>query len=214
MKKYYPAFIDIENQPCLVVGGGSVAEEKIEALLECKGKVSIISPELTNQLSKKVENGDILWESRKYITGAVQGYRIVISATDSQKVNEQVYRDAEIRGIMVNVVDIPPLCRFIVPSIVRQRDLCIAISTGGKSPALAKKIRVELETKFGDEYADLVDLLGEYRPLMQRKYPDDINIRARLWTSLVDSDILDLIRAGHLDKARDRVESCILHLSD
>ena len=165
-------------------------------------------------LSKKVENGDILWESRKYITGAVQGYRIVISATDSQKVNEQVYRDAEIRGIMVNVVDIPPLCRFIVPSIVRQRDLCIAISTGGKSPALAKKIRVELETKFGDEYADLVDLLGEYRPLMQRKYPDDINIRARLWTSLVDSDILDLIRAGHLDKARDRVESCILHLSD
>ncbi len=214
MKKYYPAFIDIENQPCLVVGGGSVAEEKIEALLECKGKVSIISPELTNELSKKVENGDILWESRKYITGAVQGYRIVISATDSQKVNEQVYRDAEIRGIMVNVVDIPPLCRFIVPSIVRQRDLCIAISTGGKSPALAKKIRVELETKFGDEYADLVDLLGEYRPLMQRKYPDDINIRARLWTSLVDSDILDLIRAGHLDKARDRVESCILHLSD
>ena len=214
MKKYYPAFIDIENQPCLVVGGGSVAEEKIEDLLECKGKVSIISPELTNELSKKVENGDILWESRKYITGAVQGYRIVISATDSQKVNEQVYRDAEIRGIMVNVVDIPPLCRFIVPSIVRQRDLCIAISTGGKSPALAKKIRVELETKFGDEYADLVDLLGEYRPLMQRKYPDDINIRARLWTSLVDSDILDLIRAGHLDKARDRVESCILHLSD
>ena len=214
MNKYYPAFIDIENQPCLVVGGGSVAEEKIEALLECKGKVSIISPELTNELSKKVENGDILWESRKYITGAVQGYRIVISATDSQKVNEQVYRDAEIRGIMVNVVDIPPLCRFIVPSIVRQRDLCIAISTGGKSPALAKKIRVELETKFGDEYADLVDLLGEYRPLMQRKYPDDINIRARLWTSLVDSDILDLIRAGHLDKARDRVESCILHLSD
>ena len=214
MKKYYPAFIDIENQPCLVVGGGSVAEEKIEALLECKGKVSIISPELTNELSKKVENGDILWESRKYITGAVQGYRIVISATDSQKVNEQVYRDAEIRGIMVNVVDIPPLCRFIVPSIVRQRDLCIAISTVGKSPALAKKIRVELETKFGDEYADLVDLLGEYRPLMQRKYPDDINIRARLWTSLVDSDILDLIRAGHLDKARDRVESCILHLSD
>tara|TARA_B100000029_G_scaffold389840_1_gene386395 strand:- start:100624 stop:101268 length:645 start_codon:yes stop_codon:yes gene_type:complete len=214
MKKYYPAFIDIENQPCLVVGGGCVAEEKIEALLECKGKVSVISPELTNELSKKVENGDILWESRKYITGAVQGYRIVISATDSQKVNEQVYRDAEIRGIMVNVVDIPPLCRFIVPSIVRQRDLCIAISTGGKSPALAKKIRVELETKFGDEYADLVDLLGEYRPLMQRKYPDDINIRARLWTSLVDSDILDLIRAGHLDKARDRVESCILHLSD
>ena len=214
MKKYYPAFIDIENQPCLVVGGGCVAEEKIEALLECKGKVSVISPELTNELSKKVENGDILWESRKYITGAVQGYRIVISATDSQKVNEQVYRDAEIRGIMVNVVDIPPLCRFIVPSIVRQRDLCIAISTGGKSPALAKKIRVELETKFGDEYADLVDLLGEYRPLMQRKYPDDINIRARLWTSLVDSDILDLIRAGHLDKARDRVESCTLHLSD
>ena len=95
MKKYYPAFIDIENQPCLVVGGGSVAEEKIEALLECKGKVSIISPELTNELSKKVENGDILWESRKYITGAVQGYRIVISATDSQKVNEQVYRDAD-----------------------------------------------------------------------------------------------------------------------
>lgn len=214
MKKYYPAFIDIEGQPCLVVGGGDIAAEKTAGLIECGGLVSIVSPELKDELRDRVSLGEVRWISREYKTDDVKGFRMVVSATELTDVNETVYRDAEARGIMVNVVDVPALCRYIVPSIVRQGDLCIAISTGGKSPALAKKIRGQLENSFGTEYAVLLDLLGQYRPQMKEKYQDGFDIRARLWTSLVDSDILDLIRAGRADEARDRVESCILHSSD
>ena len=174
----------------------------------------MISPDLTDGLRDQVDRGALRWLSRPYGPGDVRGYRLVISATDSTEVNERVYRDAEAEGIMVNVVDVPPLCRYIVPSIVRQGDLCIAISTGGKSPALAKKIRGQLEGAYGPEYAELLDLLGAYRPRMKAAYPDETETRARLWTSLVESDLLDLLRAGRAEEARDRVESCISHSSD
>ncbi len=214
MKKYYPAFVDIEGQPCLVVGGGAIAAEKAGSLLECGGVVTVISPDLTEELCDRAEQGELRWFAKRYEPGDVRNFRLVISATDSAEVNEQVYVDAETEGIMVNVVDVPALCRYIVPSIVRQGDLCIAISTGGKSPALAKKIRGQLDEAFGAEYAVLLDLLGEFRPRMKDRHPDEIETRARLWTSLVDSDLLDLIRAGRAEEARDRVESCILHSSD
>ena len=214
MKKFYPAFVDIEDQPCLVVGGGGIAEEKAAALLDCGADVTVISPDLTEALCDRADRGEINWIARRYEPGDVRGFRLVISATDSTEANERVYRDAEAEGVMVNVVDVPELCRFIVPSIVRRGDLCIAVSTGGKSPALAKKIRGQLEGSFGTEYAALLDLLGKYRPEMKARYPDEIETRAKLWTSLVDSDILDLIREGRADEARDRVESCILHSSD
>ena len=214
MKKYYPAFVDIESQACLVVGGGAIAAEKAAALLDCGADVTVISPDLTEELRDRVDRGGLRWIARQYEPGDVPGHRLVISATDSTEVNERVYQDAEAEGIMVNVVDVTALCRYIVPSVVRQGDLCIAISTGGKSPALAKKIRGQLEGDFGSEYAVLLDLLGRYRPQMKARHPDEIETRARLWTSLVDSDILDLIREGRADEARDRVESCILHSSD
>lgn len=214
MKKYYPAFVDIEDQPCLVVGGGGIAEEKAAALLDCGAEVTVVSPDLTEALQDRADRGEISWIARRYEPGDVRGFRLVISATDSTEANERVYGDAEAEGVMVNVVDVPALCRFIVPSIVRRGDLCIAVSTGGKSPALAKKIRGQLEGSFGTEYAVLLDLLGQYRPRMKARYPDEIETRAKLWTSLVDSDILDLIREGRADEARDRVESCILHSSD
>ncbi len=212
-KRYYPAFVDLEDQPCLVVGGGEVAAEKVDALLDCGGRVTVISPELKDALRDRADRGEVDWIARGYESGDVNGFRLVISATDRTEVNERVYRDAEAAGIMVNVVDVPSLCRFIVPSIVRQGDLAIAVSTGGKSPALAKKIRGELTRVFGTEYAVLLDLLGQYRPRMKARYPDELETRARLWTALVDSDILDLIRQGRADEARNRVESCILHSS-
>lgn len=214
MKKYYPAFVDIEDQACLVVGGGVIAAEKAAALLDCGADVTVTSPDLTGELRGRADRGELRWIARRYEPGDVRGFRLVVCAAADPEVNERVYRDAEAEGIMVNVVDVPALCRYIVPSVVRQGDLCIAISTGGKSPALAKKIRGQLEGAFGTEYAVLLDLLGAYRPRMKARHPDDIETRARLWTSLVDSDILDLIREGRADEARDRVESCILHSSD
>ncbi len=214
MKKYYPAFVDIEDQACLVVGGGTIAAEKTGSLLDCGGVVTVISPDLTGGLRDLADRGALRWFARRYEPGDVRGFRLVISATGSAEADEQVYRDAEAEGIMVNVVDVPALCRYIVPSIVRQGDLCIAISTGGKSPALAKKIRGQLEGAYGPEYAELLELLGAYRPRMKAAFPDEFETRARLWTSLVDSDLLDLLRAGRAEEARDRVESCISHSSD
>lgn len=214
MKKYYPAFVDIEDQPCLVVGGGAIAAEKAGSLLDCGAVVTVISPDLTEALRGRADRGELRWIARRYEPGDVRGFMLVICAAGSAEANEQVYGDAEKEGIMANVVDVPELCRYIVPSIVRQGDLCIAISTGGKSPALAKKIRGQLEGAFGTEYAVLLDLLGAYRPRMKARHPEDIDTRARLWKSLVDSDLLDLIRAGRAEEARDRVESCISHSSD
>ena len=213
-KKYYPAFVDIEGQPCLVVGGGAIAAEKAAALLDCGGAVTVISPDLTEELRGRADRGELRWIARRYEPGDVRGYRLAVCAAGDPEADEQVHGDAEAEGVLVNVVDVPALCRYIVPSVVRQGDLCIAVSTGGKSPALAKKIRGQLEGAYGSEYAVLLDLLGAYRPRMKARHPDDIETRARLWTSLVESDLLDLIRAGRAEEARDRVESCILRSSD
>jgi precorrin-2 dehydrogenase/sirohydrochlorin ferrochelatase len=141
----------------------------------------------------------------------VEGYALAICATDDARVNRQVFEEAESRNIPVNVVDVPALCRFIVPSALRQGDLCIAVSTGGKSPALARKIRRELEAQFGPEYATLLELLGRYRSRMKARFPEDFESRARAWEYLVASDLLDLIREGKVDEAEHRVATCISH---
>lgn len=209
MKKYYPAFIDLEGQLCLIVGGGEIAEQKVESLLECGARVTIISPDLTPRLHEHAEAGMLCWRPRRYEPGDVEGYFLVVCATDVQDMNEQVAADGFARNLLVNVVDAPKLCSFIVPSIVRQGDLCIAISTGGASPAMSKRIRQQLEHQFGPEYAILLDILGSYRARMKECYLDDFNQRLAIWESLVHADLLDLIRDGLIDEVRQKVEECI-----
>ncbi|MEW6102508.1 MAG: bifunctional precorrin-2 dehydrogenase/sirohydrochlorin ferrochelatase [bacterium] len=140
MKRYYPIFLDIEGKKCVVIGGGSVAKRKIERLLEAKGNVIVISPDLEEGLKKRV-----LWIEREYKNGDLDGAFIAISATNNSKINQMVSKEAENKGILVNVVDKPSLCRFITPSIIQRDDITIAISTSGKNPSLAKKIRLKLE---------------------------------------------------------------------
>ncbi len=208
MKTYYPLFMDIEGKPCLVVGGGAVAEQKVLSLLDCGAQVTVISPDLTPALQTLVADR-FIWKPRTYVSGDVDGYLLVICATDDTLVNGQVFREAETRNIPSNVVDVPSLCRFIVPSIVRQGDLCIAVSTGGKSPTMAKEIRRSLEKQFGPEYATLLDLLGRYRPDMKERYPNDPAIRMKKWEELTESDLIDLIRDGKTEEAEKRVVACI-----
>lgn len=208
MKTYYPLFMDIEGKPCLVVGGGAIAEQKVLSLLDCGARVTVISPDLTPAL-QSLSADELIWKQRNYASGDVDGYLLVICATDDTLVNGQVFREAETRNIPSNVVDVPPLCRFIVPSIVRQGHLCIAVSTGGTSPTMARQIRRTLEKQFGPEYAALLELLGRYRPDMKERYPDDPVMRMKKWEELTESDLIDLLRDGETEEAEKRVIACI-----
>ena len=139
---------------------------------------------------------------------------MVIAATNDRATNERVAMEAERSGILCNVVDAPDLCTFIVPSVVRRGALTIAISTGGNSPALARKIREDLEEAFGEEYGELVELLGSLRKTVHAQFPEDPRKRGMLFHRLVHSDVLDLLRAGKRVEACQRIEACLSSLLD
>ncbi|HEY1834856.1 MAG TPA: bifunctional precorrin-2 dehydrogenase/sirohydrochlorin ferrochelatase [Solirubrobacteraceae bacterium] len=161
---FYIACLKLTGRRCLVVGGGEIGLEKVEGLLACDGEVVVIAPDAHPQLRAYAEEGSIAWEQRPY-AGAddLEGVFMAIAATDDTDVNIAVYDDAERRAMLVNVVDVPPLCNFILPAIVRSGPLAIAISTAGASPALAKRMKREIEAQFGERYARLAVLLNEVR---------------------------------------------------
>jgi precorrin-2 dehydrogenase/sirohydrochlorin ferrochelatase len=163
---FYPICLDLEAKPCVVVGGGKVAERKVLGLLSCSAHVSVVSPELTEELSRQHNEGIIQWIKREYRPGDLERAFLVIAATDDEETQKQVYEEAGAHNILLNVADVPQRCNFILPATVRQGDLSISISTAGKSPALARKLRLELEKRFGAEYRVLVDILGAIRPVI------------------------------------------------
>jgi precorrin-2 dehydrogenase len=161
---FYIACLRLSGRRCLVIGGGEVALEKVEGLLACDGRVTVIAPALEPALERYAREGSIGWERRAYAGGRdLEGAFLAIAATDDTDVNIAVYEDAERRAMLVNVVDVPPLCNFILPAIVRTGPLAIAISTAGASPALAKRMKREIEGQFGEPYARLAVLLNEAR---------------------------------------------------
>ena len=163
---FYPICLDLEGKSCVVVGGGKVAERKVLGLLSCSAQVSVVSPELTEELTRQHNEGIIQWINREYRTGDLEPAFLVIAATDDEETQMQVYEEAALHNILLNVADVPQRCNFILPATVRQGDLIISISTSGKSPALAGKLRLELEKRFGAEYRVLVDILGAVRPVI------------------------------------------------
>ena len=161
---FYIACLKLSGRRCLVVGGGEIGLEKVEGLLACDGEVTLIAPAAEPALQEYAREGSIHWERREYAgEGDLDGTFMVIAATDDTDVNIAVYDDAERRAMLVNVVDVPPLCNFILPAIVRMSPLAIAISTAGASPALAKRMKREIEAQFGEAYAQLAVLLNEVR---------------------------------------------------
>ena len=208
MKNYPISLVNLQDERCLVVGGGTVAERKVRSLLQVEARVTVVSPTLTVGLQQLVEEGHVEWVPREYQQGDLTGAFLVIGATDDVDTNEQVWREAVERGLLVNIVDDLARCNFIVPSLVRRGDLCLAISTGGKSPALAKRLRERLEAEFGPEYAEFVALLGDLRERVKAKYPE-AEERKALWYRLVDSDIIELIGQGRDDLVRQRVKEII-----
>jgi precorrin-2 dehydrogenase/sirohydrochlorin ferrochelatase len=190
---YYPVFLDLSGKRILVVGGGTVAERKIETLLEFGGSVSVITRDLTPVLARHVECERIRHEGREFEESCLKDVFLVIAATDDSLLNQRVSRSARERGILVNVVDQPKDCTFILPATLRRGDLVVAVSTSGKIPALARKVREELEGTFGREYESLLILLGEVRKdILSRGRASEEN--ANVLRRLVDSGLLPAIR--------------------
>ncbi|MDW7674369.1 MAG: bifunctional precorrin-2 dehydrogenase/sirohydrochlorin ferrochelatase, partial [Bacillota bacterium] len=213
MSYLYPIYLNLADKSCIVIGGGNIAERKIKSLLECKALVTVISPESTDTIDEMADEGLITLHRRKYAPFDLTGAFLVISATNNEEVNKQVANECFENGILVNVVDVPPLCNFFVPSIIRRGDFSISISTGGKSPLLASKLRKELEGQYGDEYEKFLNIMGHVRQLVLNNC-DDPAKRKKIFQQLVESDILELLKEGKEVLAKERVEECLLSLWD
>lgn len=208
MPRYYPAYLDIKGKRCLVVGGGEVAERKVNSLLKCGAEVSIVSPNLTRRLKELNSKGKIKFLKGEFKEKYLKDIFLVIGATDNSNVNFKVYESANKKNILVNIVDSPELCNFIVPSVVERGALTIAISTAGKSPAMAKKLRKELEDRYGFEYAKFLNLMGNLRKRISSQIMDKRK-REEIYKKLVNSDIIDLIKNGNGESAKNRIDEII-----
>jgi precorrin-2 dehydrogenase/sirohydrochlorin ferrochelatase len=204
---FYIACLKLTGRRCLVVGGGEIGVEKVEGLLACDGAVTVIAPEVEPALAEHAREGSIVWEQREY-AGAedLEGVFMVIAATNDTDVNIAVYDDAERRAMLVNVVDVPPLCNFILPAIVRNGPLAIAISTAGASPALAKRMKREIEAQFGEPYARLAILLNEVRGWAKGTLPT-YQDRKQFFEGIVggDPDPIALLREGREQDVRELI---------
>ena len=194
---FYIACLRLTGRRCLVVGGGDVGLEKVEGLLACDGEVTLVAPEAHPELVQLALEGSIQWERREYESGDLDGCLIAIAATSDTDVNIRVFEDAEQRAMLVNVVDVPPLCNFILPAIVRTGPLAVAISTAGASPALAKRMKREISELFGEPYAQLAILLNDARGWAKATLPT-YQDRKEFFESIVngDPDPIELLRAG------------------
>ncbi|MGZ3605286.1 MAG: precorrin-2 dehydrogenase/sirohydrochlorin ferrochelatase family protein [Thermodesulfobacteriota bacterium] len=197
---YYPIFFNTQGKKCVVIGGGNVALRKIKSLLECRAKVTVISPRPHPEISKLSEERMIRLIERDYKASDLKDAVIAIVCTDSKKVNRKVADEARKAGVLVNVADDPEGSDFIIPSFFRRGDLTVAVSTSGVSPALAKKIRAKLEKSFGAEYASLLSLIGEVRSEIRR---EGSIVDAETWQGILDIDLLTkLVKAGSHEKAK------------
>jgi precorrin-2 dehydrogenase/sirohydrochlorin ferrochelatase len=198
--KYYPIYIDVERRDILIVGGGEVCARKAETMLRYGARVTIVSLDATEEIRGWAAAGKIALVIKPYEESDLDGRSIVIASTDDPCVNARVARDCRRRKIPVNVVDVTHLCEFIVPAIVEQGSIQIAVSTGGKSPALARTLREELQKSVGPEYAEVNDLLGTLRSGAKKTLPTDRD-RKRFFDDIIASDILGMIREGRRREA-------------
>ena len=202
---YYPIVMDLTDRRCLVVGGGEVALRKVLSLVEAGAAVTVIASKIDPRIP---EVDGVRVEQRPWQEGDCVGYALVFAATDDRAINKTVSEEARQRAIPINVVDDPELCSFIVPASVRRGDLLISVTTSGKSPTLSKQLRRELEARYGPEYADFVDLLGELRGLVKAKHPAPEQ-REAVFSKLMDCGILELMSKGEGEAARKKALECI-----
>jgi precorrin-2 dehydrogenase/sirohydrochlorin ferrochelatase len=202
--RYYPVFLDVRERPCVVVGGGRVAERKAIALFDAGANLTVVSPALTPALRELAGKGKIMHQPREYREQDLAGAFLVIAATDDAVVNGDVARACRKNGSLVNVATSPDESSFIVPSVVERGDLLIAVSTCGDSPALARKVREDLEKAYGAEYGVFLEKMANLRRRLLQEVPDE-EVRRTVYQAVVDSDVLSLLRAGQVHEAERRI---------
>jgi siroheme synthase-like protein len=202
---YYPLFVDLAGRACLVVGGGDIAEGKVQGLLAAGASVTVVSPTLVASLAEAARAGRLEHRRRGYRDGDLAGFALAFAATGEPTVNAAVAREGRRSGVWVNAVDDPAHCDFIVPALLRRGSLTVAVSTGGASPALARAVREELEQHLGDDYAALVDVAGEVRRELRAGHCRD---DARAWhEALNDPRLRRLVTEGRRGLASDRLRA-------
>jgi precorrin-2 dehydrogenase / sirohydrochlorin ferrochelatase len=206
----YPVNLRVAGRRCLVVGGGTIAAQKAQGLLECGARVHVIAthvgPEVRALAASAGDGASLTWDERPYREGDVAGHRLAITATDDPAVNRAVYLDGEAAGVLVNSADDPAHCAFTLPSRIRQGPLLVTFATGGHSPAVATWLRRRFSAEFGPEYVALIELLAAERARMQA---DGESTEGRDWQSALDSGMLDLVREGRLAEAKERLQACL-----
>jgi siroheme synthase-like protein len=205
---FYIACLKLSGRNCLVVGGGEIGLEKVEGLLACDATVTLVAPEAVQTLADYAAEGSILWERREYTPSDLEGKFMVIAATEDTDVNIGVFNDAESRAMLANIVDVPPLCNFILPAIVRTGPLAIAISTAGASPALAKRMKREISASFGEPYARLAVMLNDARGWAKGTLPT-YQDRKQFFEGIVNGepDPIELVREGREAEVLEIIEA-------
>lgn len=196
---YYPIFLDLRGRGCLVIGGGTVAERKVEKLLEVGAEVTLISPALTIRLQALAETQKICHKARAYHHGDLAPFQLAFAAADDSAVNAAVKREGEERGVWVNVADDPAHCDFILPSVLRRGDLVVAVGTGGSSPALSRAIREELERYFTEDYAILSEIVAEVRRELRER---GISAPPEIWGRALNGSLRNLVRQRDIEGAK------------
>lgn len=205
MSKYYPINLILKGRKCLVIGAGAVAERKIRRLLECGARITVVSPEVTAGVRAMAKKGAVALKKRKAVLKDLRGAYLVIAATADRAANTMAYSYCNKNGILINVVDRPKECTFIVPSILKRGDLTISISTDGVSPTLARSIRIELQRKFGREYAQFLRMLKTIRPRALERIKS-MRSRKAFFQKAVRSDVMELLRRNKADQAKRTLE--------
>lgn len=203
MKKrfpYYPIFLDIEGRSVVIIGGGNVCARKAETMLKYGAQVTVVSRDFHEDIEKYAAEGQLQIRRKTYEECDLDGASVIIASTDDPCINGRIARDARRRKIPVNVVDVTHLCEFIVPAIVEQGSIQVAVSTGGKSPALARTLKEDLRNLVGPEYAEVNDALGSLRPSAKKTLATDVD-RKRFFDGIIALDILGMIRTGRRREA-------------
>jgi precorrin-2 dehydrogenase/sirohydrochlorin ferrochelatase len=207
MPTFYPVFLNLTERRCVIIGGGQIAEGKISKLLDSGAKIIVISPDATQGIRGFAERGQIELDLRKYQEGDLQGAFIAIAATNDRMVNQEIFEEAEKQGILLNAVDDMPRCSFIAPSIVEKGPVTVAISTGGASPALARKLREKMEVSSALDWADATSVLSKARQVIKDK---QIAVDPQRWQCCMTDELLTMIQAGHENEALDLLMDLLL----
>ncbi|MBW7995393.1 MAG: bifunctional precorrin-2 dehydrogenase/sirohydrochlorin ferrochelatase [Candidatus Glassbacteria bacterium] len=211
---FYPVFIDLRDRFCLVVGAGEIAVRKAQSLLDAGARVKVVSPAAGEKMTALYRQGLVQWVERGFEESDLEGCFLVIGATGDPGVNRRVYDAAEGAGILANIIDVPELCNFLVPSVMRRGGFQVAVSSGGASPVLAREVRRRLEKNFGPQYGGIVKLLAGLRGTLKQRLTK-VSRRREFWEMMIDLEFFDKLDPARVEEEiRERAERCLSQLED